>query len=146
MATNLKIPFEGLTHLLDILRTNLDGGGAGGVVELYQNDRTPAADDELADYDIADFTGYTGVGIDAAGDGVIDPAPDGGNRCVCNWPAQTWTHPGGGTGNTIYGYFVRDVANTKLLWAQRAPDGPVSMSVSGDSITITPQLTLKSEF
>lgn len=146
MATNLKIPFAGLSLLLDTLRLFLTSNLTANIA-LYQNNKTPAADDELSDYDLADYSGHAPQGLASGGAGVIDPTPDAGGRAVCNWGSLVFAHNGGGVGNTIYGYVVYDDSDPdRLLWAQRVPDDPVSMSVSGDTITIVPQLTLKSEF
>jgi hypothetical protein len=54
-----------------------------------------------------------------------------------------------GSSITVYGYFVTDDAtstSTPVYWAELFSTGPQTIQNSGDSITIIPTLTMKSQY
>lgn len=114
--------------------------GAGYQIGLYKNDWTPADTDTIAAVTPADFSGYSGL------------------VTVTGWTAATWVSPrasstadpvlwsaDGGSANVIYGYYVVDGSGA-LAWAERRTGGGVSVGEAGQTYTVTPKYTRRSEF
>jgi hypothetical protein len=109
---------------------------------LYKNDHTPSLEDVIASFDAADFGGY---------DGERDlPDWDLGGLI---WDGFRWTvtHPDvvweadGTSSNSIYGYYVVDQSGN-LAWAERRTDGAVTIGAAGQTYTVSPRFTRRSEF
>lgn len=56
--------------------------------------------------------------------------------------ALTFSHNGGGTSNTIYGWALIDSVDNKVLAIDNVPSAPKTMAASGDTITVTFTQTL----
>lgn len=115
--------------------------GGDLVVDLYQNDYTPVAASVVGSFTVATFSGYA---QEALAGGAVNPAVDGDSRAFATWDEVEFTHNGGGTSNSVYGYYVRD-GGGNLLWAERFDAAPIAMANSGDQLRFVPKLTLKSE-
>jgi hypothetical protein len=114
--------------------------GFGTQLKLFKNNVVPSDASILSTFTEADFSGY------AAASPTWSVATEVANKAQTNDSMpRVFSHSGGGTANTIYGYYVVSFAAPYLLWAERFP-APITMSASGDTITITAQLTLDSEF
>lgn len=137
----IKISNEAERNLLNIYVTLWASTPA--TVRLYKADITPADDDELADYS-ANEANYSGYAAQNLAGGAVAGAPDGGGRATASWTLQSYAHNGGGTSNSVYGYYVTNNGNDELLWAERFPNA-VTFAVAGDGVQITPRFTLKSE-
>lgn len=111
-------------------------------LSLYQNDVTPDKNTVLTDLVEADFDGY--APIDLARGTWTSPVTVGGKaKTFYGASAQQWEVTGP-TGNTIYGYYVHDVPNGVLLWAQRfASPKPLQ---EFDTLDVYPEFTLNSEY
>lgn len=135
----LVVPDEGEKALLNLLR----GGGMAGVtvkLKLFKSNTTPTQATVLADFTEADFSGYN-----YATPSFGAATTDGSNKGVIqDSAARVFTHNGGGTANTVYGYYIEDTTNGKLLWAERF-DASQSVSANGDNISVTAKLTAQSE-
>jgi hypothetical protein len=135
----LKIPDVSQLTWLDSLRSVFNG--AGLVVRLFKNNYTPVAGSVIASFTSADFSGYTpgALGTLAAA------ATVGGKASSTAGTANTWTKSGA-TGNDIYGYYVTNAAGTVLYWAERGAGAPYSLNTNGEGLSVTPVITLASEF
>jgi len=135
----LKIPTVAQLTLLDLLRTSLNSSSL--VVRLFKNNYTPVAGSVLSDFTTADFSGYSpsALGTLAAATTVS------GKASTTAGTANTWTKSGA-TGNDIYGYYITNGANTVLYWAERGGSAPYSLNTNGEGLSVTPVLTLASEF
>lgn len=134
----LKVPDVGELLLMAFLRDKLNSPGV--YLHLYQNDRTPANADVLADYTDATFDGYVELPLDA----FSVPITVSG-RAFIAMGLQVFTMTGAVTPNNIYGYYVVNNAQTGLLWAERFSSVPIVMNGPGDVVSVTPSLTLRSE-
>lgn len=85
------------------------------------------------------FPGYGR--INAAYNAPIAGAVDGAQS---THPAITFTCTGGGAAQNVYGYALVDTTvGTKVLFAQQVPAAPKVMVNNGDSVTLTPLMTLR---
>lgn len=132
----LWIPNQGEEILLDIiLATNL-------TLKLYRNDvtagLTTAQKEALteASFTEATFTGYTSKALTGGSWVTTQAEPSTGV-----YAEQTFTSTANQTAQTIYGYYVVRTSDSKLLWFERFT-GPVTISLNGDAIKVTPTITL----
>ena len=105
-------------------------------LRLYTNNITPGEADVTATYTQATGNGYAAVSLTAANWVLTNGAP-----CSAAYPQVTFSFTGA-AGN-IYGYFVVGATSGLLLWAERFGDGPYNITQSGDSIKVTPVITLQ---
>lgn len=126
------VPSEGRKRLLEVIKTNSTHRCA-----LFKNNLTPDVDSELADFTIADFSGFGEVNITWGAVTVNDD--DNGEM---TGGLVQFVHDGGATSNDIYGYLVYDIAGgaNKVIFCERFSDAPRSMAVEDDEIDITPRL------
>lgn len=109
---------------------------------LFQNNITPDPTLVLADLTPADFSGYNGlVQIDNWSTPVI---VNGHAKSIAS--LIEWAHDGGVINNDIYGYYVVDATQTKLLWLQLDPNPPVVMQPGSPPYQVIPVFTFTSEF
>ena len=101
---------------------------------LFQSNTTPAEGDTLATYTEATFSGYAEIALTGASWG----AASGGTIAYAQ---QTFTHDGGGTSNSIYGYLLQQTTSTTLLWVERDGSAPFTMDTNGDNIKVTPTIS-----
>lgn len=135
----LKVPNVGSVKLLDLLKL----GWGQPRVKLYQNNVSLTSVTVIGDFTEATFNSY--VGIDAVN--WTTPGIDGNGRARTVADPLQWAKAAGGASNaTVYGYYVIQVASGTLLWAEAFPGGPFPMVNLGDIITLSPRLTLVSEF
>lgn len=114
--------------------------GSTLVLRLFQNDTTPTIDSVLADFTEATFSNYAAQTFTP-----FVPSLYIRPRAVSKGTAPVFTKLGP-TGNDIYGYYITDAGNTKLLWSERDPNAPIPMNVDGSTYGVIPQMTLRSEF
>lgn len=124
-----KIPNEGEIRQLTELKNM-----ANQRVILFKNDYTPVDGTTFANLTEADFSNYsrqtpTWGAISTNGSGEAEMAAS----------AVVFSHDGGATGNNVYGWALIDAAvgAEKVLAAARLSSPPKSMTLSGDSITVT---------
>lgn len=129
-------------ELLKTLAAQLAAFNSDGYeIGLFQNDWTPDDEDTISDVDPADFGGYSGLQpLDDWDDGgvVWDPP-----RAVGEHPDVVWTADGTSS-NTIYGYYVVD-GSGNLAWAERRSGGGVTVGTNGQTYTVSPRYTRRSE-
>lgn len=133
----LVVPDEGEVSLLDML---VDGDGFSSVrIRLYKNNLTPDEDTVYGDMTECDFSGYAQVTPSFGAASVVSHKGK-----IVDSAARNFTHNGGGTSNTVYGYYVVDSTGTRLLWVERFAS-PITMANSGDQIQLTAAFTANSE-
>lgn len=134
----LVCPDEGeVTLFTPIATTYLNAGNTR--LGLFQSNTTPSDSTTLASLTAATFSGYAAATVST----FVTPT-ESTNKARTSATAVDFTHNGGATSNTIYGYYVYDNSLSKLLWIERF-DASVTMANNGDKITITLKLTLDSE-
>ena len=112
----------------------------GGLqIDIYKNNATPDA--TSTDYTSADFfsSGGGAVTLDRTGWSSATTDGTGSGKIVygtsCSWDATA--------DGTAYGYWVAlDGSASQVIWAERFDTAKVVSN--GESITITPQITLRS--
>lgn len=108
---------------------------------LFQNDAVMDQDMTLTRLGVANYSGYSGL----QGLGAFSSASLDGERAIASSGPLTWTHNGGPIGQWIYGYYAVD-SSGELLWANKRTEGPMMMSFFGQEVTVTPAVSLRSEF
>jgi hypothetical protein len=136
---SLKVPKDQLLRTLD---ADLTAWVAAGYKwGLFKNNFTPGDTSVIGDITAADFSGYSGLQSFSSWNAATWSTP----RAVATAGDVVWTHNGGGTSNDIYGYYVVD-GSGNLAWAERNAAAPVTMSSAGQTYTVKPQYTRRSEF
>lgn len=105
------------------------------VLKLFQSNTTPAEGDTAGTYTEATFSGYASAALTGASWGAASSG-------TIAYAQQTFTHNGGGTANSIYGYFVIQTTSGTLLLAERDAGGPYTITNNGDNIKITPSISV----
>lgn len=108
-------------------------------VRLYQNNYTPLDSTILSDLTVATFSGYSQQSVTLG-----TPTEVANKAKTVGTAPQVFTHNGGGTSNTIYGYYVVDTSTGDLVWVERFGSSQI-MTNNGDQISITIQFTADSE-
>lgn len=118
----------------DVLTQYLSARGANHRIGLYTARAVYGVTAVLADITEATFSGYAigtptwvSFGIDANGNSDYAAA------------ALTFTHNGGGTANTVIGYFVKDTASGKLLFLEDF-GAPVTLNTNGQFVSVKPDM------
>lgn len=104
------------------------------VLKLFQSNTTPAEGDTAVTYTEATFSGYSAATLTGASWG----AASGGTIAYAQ---QTFTHNGGATSNSIYGYFMVQTTSGTLFLAERDAAAPFTLQNNGDNVKITPSIT-----
>lgn len=102
------------------------------ILKLYNNNISPEEDDVVDSYTEVSGGGYTAKGLSVASWSVA------GGSAV--YPQQTWAFTG--SAGTIYGYYVINSVSSELMFAERFPNGPYTITTSGDIIRVTINLSL----
>lgn len=106
-------------------------------LRLYINDVTPAETDTTATFTNASFSGYGVIQLTGANWTITEGSPSS-----ASYAEQSFTRSLTGTPELVYGYTVNRTPSNRLAWAERFADGPYSMGNDGDTIKITPTITL----
>lgn len=122
--------------LVGILLRIVNAGVGGVTFRLYTNDVTPGSATVLGDFTEAAFTGYAAQTLDET-DFVITSVSGGIGSIVAN--IINFLNSSGGT-QQIYGYYVTDSGNTKLISATRFDSAPVNLA-NGSSQPVLPTLS-----
>ena len=103
------------------------------VLKLYSSNTTPSETDTAGTYTEATFSGYAAITLTGASWGTASGS--------IAYAQQTFTHNGGGTSNSIYGYFVVQATSGTLLYAERDGSAPFTLTNLGDNVKLTPTIT-----
>lgn len=130
----LRIPNAGEVKFLE----SVLGVSAPGTlsIRLFTNNITPADTDVLGTYTQSTGGGYSAQNLVPAS-WTITP----GSPTEAVYPQITWTFTGASA--SLYGYYVVDTATNTLLWAERFTNGPYAITQAGDSIKVTPRITMQ---
>lgn len=107
------------------------------ILHLYTNNKTPAEDDEVADYTESTGSGYSSETLTGSSWSVSTS----GGVTTGEYPQVTFTYTGAEP--DIYGYYVTDNAGSILLWSERFSDGPYAIPSGGGSVKISPKIELE---
>lgn len=132
----LVFPRTQLQIQLQLLKPNYQSA----VLKLFKNDYTPVDTSTLANFTEADFDGYAPITLNAWGNAFIN----GSNIAEIDEVVRTFTCTGNTTPNTIYGYYLEDVAN-QYLFAERNPAGGIAINTAGQVYVVWPRVTLRNQ-
>lgn len=137
----LKVPTASALTLL--AQSQALWNGAGPLkIRLYKNNYTPVNGTVIGDLTQADFNGYTAGGTTLAN---WTTPTTVSSRAQTQADPVTWTKGVGGTGNSIYGYYVVD-GSGNLLWAERDPAAPIDLNTDGKQYLVLARFTEVTEF
>lgn len=125
---------QGLVDILD----DQKGERNNWTLHLFQNDVTPTDTFSNASVTEATFSGYASVPLNSWGDAFVNAA----NIGESDETLRTFTHNGGGVGNTIYGYFIRDGAGDYVA-GERNPAGGTVINAAAQVYPVWPRITLQ---
>lgn len=128
----ISVPDVGENLVLEMIVNKTAAQGL--VLKLFQSNTTPAESDTAATYTEATFSGYSSIALTGASWGTAS----GGSIAYAQ---QTFTHNGGATSNSIYGYFVIQTTSGTLLYSERDGAAPFTLANNGDNVKITPTIT-----
>ena len=136
--TKIYIPSEARVNLLQVLKGGMTSSTTHSSVNfhLFKSNITPSLSDTLSTYS-AQESDYSGYVAQAAG-AWSTPATSGGVSFMAA-SELLFQHNGGGTSNTVYGYYVTDNTDAKLLWVQKFAAAR-SMADTTGIIRVTPRL------
>lgn len=122
-----------LRSLVTGIATTLPGAPPidGCKVKLYTNDFAPDPSTLLADFTEATFTGYGEATIATWGDTINTGPARAGSTAQATFTAGAIVAPG----QTVYGYYVTDAAETVVLFSERFTD-PVQFVAQYDSLSL----------
>jgi len=124
----LIVPNAAEDFLQSILKNTFNGPGR---IKLFMNDYTPDEDTVEADFDEADFSGYADQASTLTG-----PTNVGGVSIMNGlW---TFAHNGGGTSNTIYGWWITSNFAGLFIVCERLPTPKVMASAADELIVALP--------
>ncbi len=131
----LVVPNEGeLKMLNDLLGTTLSGAQE---LRLYSNNYDAIAGSVLADFTEVVTGGYAAMALTRAGWSAAAVVGGIGSKSYGTPQVTTFTAT-----RTVVGYMVVDVTSGKVLFAERLFAGAGQSFNNGDTLTITPKLTL----
>ena len=107
-------------------------GSEGQILKLYSNDVDPEASTT-----VTQFTEFTGDGYSAK---TLESTNWSVAAGVATTTPQTWEFTGA-TGE-VYGYYLVGASTGSLIAAERFSNGPYTVAVSGDKITVSITLSL----
>lgn len=111
----------------------------GGELCLIKDNILITKDTTLADLEAAkaDFSGYAEATIATW----HDPFRDAAGSVWMRAPSQIFEHNGGGTDNTIYGWYFKNAGATKKVCAGNFAT-PIVMSPTSDGMTVEPAVKI----
>lgn len=138
MATNLVVT----DYMIDLIDGAVAGlcNGIPTYLGLYRNDVTPDRATVLADLTEADWASYGRLAM-----GGWTPATVVAHLGLIVQNPQVFVYDGTGGTMDIYGYFVVDNSG-HLLWVQRDPSAPTTLSLSSPFYAVAPRFSAYSQF
>jgi len=105
-------------------------------LKLYVNSWSPDLFDDVTRYtELGGVGGYNLHPIKANLWSIV-----GGLPTQCYYPQVQWVFTA--SAGFIHGYFVTERSNGQLAWAEQFVGGPMSVTVSGDILNVTPKLDI----
>ena len=107
-------------------------------LRMYKSNTTPADSDNVnaSGYTESTFTGYAGIPLTAASWSITVAHP-----AIASYAQQTFTSSANQTAELAYGYYITNAAGN-LVAAERFSDGPYSISANGQTVKVTPNISL----
>lgn len=142
-----KISNEGEPILLE---ASVGKTAAGNMLlKLYTNNLTPDGTETVASMtEFGAVQGYASKTLTTSSWNAAVAGTGAGtslsNKASIGYAQQVWTFDGTGGNVTVYGYYITNAAGTKLIGVERF-SSPVTVSVVGDTIKVTPNLTGSTE-
>lgn len=99
-------------------------------MHLYNNNKTPAETDQIAQYTETTASNYTGVLLAGTQWTVASGVSVG---ATATYAQQSFNFS---SADTIYGYFVTSTSKAVLLWAELFTGGPFTLPGSGGTIAV----------
>lgn len=133
----IRIPNPAEEALLDLI------GGVNYTLRLFKNDPELAASEATksaftaASFTEATFTGYASVAL-TGGSWVSTQ----GDPSELTYAVQTFASTANQASTTQYGYYLTRTAGGTLAWYEYLPSAQ-AIAFNGDTIRVTPRLTLK---
>jgi hypothetical protein len=127
------VPNEGLLEWLFWAFDDSDEPQEDFVVDIFQNNFTPTYTSTGSDFTVASFPGYSQVALPRASFTTITAMSGVGT--IVSTISPTWTCTGG-SGQTVYGWYMRGASSGKVLGAQLFPTAPVL--TNGISVSLGP--------
>ncbi len=125
----LVVPDEGEAELLERMLNTTTGAT---VLRLYTNSLTPVEGSVVADFTDATAAGYSPITL-AEGSWTVSTTT---GVTDAEFAQQTFTFT---ALETVEGYFVTNVGDTKVLWAEKFA-APANVPSGGGTIKITPKI------
>lgn len=107
------------------------------VIGLFKSDTADNEANTKATYTEADFTGYSNATLTGASWTITPGAPT-----EATYAEQSFASTAGSQNQPIYGYYVWTTTDETLVCAERFTDGPYTIVNDGDTIKVTPKITL----
>lgn len=132
----ITVVAQGQEQMLDLVLA------VGYTLRLYKTDTTAGLTEAQTDvlteasFTEATFTGYASKALTGGSWVTTQADPSTGV-----YAQQTFTSTANQTAQVIYGYYITRTSDGKLVWFERFP-GPLTISLNGDTIQITPTITL----
>jgi hypothetical protein len=120
---------QGMLDYLSIVQTALAGNRT---MRLFTAPAVPTAATLLAGVTEATFPGYAAVPLVPSGAPIVDGNGNGANP----FPSATFTATGGAP-QTVYGWYVTDDSNAKLIDIKLFDAGPLVFQNNGDTFVGT---------
>lgn len=111
------------------------------VLRLFKNNYTPVDAATSADFTEADFTGYSAITLT----GASWASAVSGNPSSIAYAQQTFTSSAGSQSQIVYGYYLQQTTSGKVIAAERFTGTPPTIQNNGDTIKVTPTITLKDD-
>jgi hypothetical protein len=102
------------------------------VLKLYSNNYTPAIGDSANSYIEVSGGLYSSISL--------TPATWAISSGIATYPQQSWFFTG--SVGTVYGYYLVNSTSNQVIFAERFPNAPYTISNSGDIIRVTLSITL----
>jgi hypothetical protein len=104
-------------------------------LNLYTNDKTPSESDALTHYTAAAVSGYTQKELAGSQWTFATTA----STSAASYARQTFSFS---TSSNVYGWYITDVTNATIIWAERFTGAPYQIPSGGGTIDIDPVLVL----
>ena len=108
-------------------------GSEDQILKLYTNDVTPTASTTVSQFTEASGNGYASITLNASSNWSVAPG-------AATTTPQTWNFTG--ALGSVYGYYLVGATSGSLLAAEKFDNGPYTVAVSGDKITVNITISL----
>ena len=109
---------------------------ADPVLRLFGNNLTPSALTSGGNFTEVVAAGYAPITLTGSSWTIVESGPSHASFATATFTFQAAT--------SVYGYLVTSSVATGVKWAERFTSAPFDITTSGSTISIAPQLTLRS--